>query len=166
MFLTPGVKVLEKENMTLLGAPIFKEAINHVLEPKLEQLALMAKRLNLIDAHDALFLLRNCFSIPKLTYFLRTAPCFLKKDILKKYDSIIKEALENILNVKLDDRAWDQCTLPIKLGGLGIKQASEVAIPAYLSSVNATSALVKSLVPDSLKEDQNPFYDQGCQEWK
>ena len=71
-----------------------------------------------------------------------------------------------ILNVKLDDRAWDQCTLPIKLGGLGIKQASEVAIPAYLSSVNATSALVKSLVPDSLKEDQNPFYDQGCQEWK
>ena len=41
-----------------------------------------------------------------------------------------------------------------------------MAILAYLSSVNATSVLVKSLVPDSIKEDQNPFYDQGCQEWK
>ena len=137
-----------------------------MLDPKLEHLALMAKLLKMIDAYDALFLLRNCFSIPKLTYFLRTAPCFLKKDILKKYDSIIKEALENILNVKLDERAWEQCTLPIKLGGLGIKLASEVAIPAYLSSVNATREFVKSLVPDSIKEDLNAFYDQGCQEWK
>ena len=100
--ISPGVKLKKKENLTLLGAPIFPEGIKNSLEPKLENLKLMANRLKEIDAHDALFLLRNCFSIPKLTYFLRTSPCFLNKEILERYDSIIKDSLENILNVKLD----------------------------------------------------------------
>ena len=79
---------LNKNNLTLLGAPIFPEAIESILEPKLEKLILMANRLKEIDAHDALFLLRNCFSMPKLTYNLRTSPCFLNSEILNKYDSI------------------------------------------------------------------------------
>ena len=41
-----------------------------------------------------------------------------------------------------------------------------MALPAYLSSVKATSAFVKTLIPDLIKEDPNIFYDQGCQEWK
>jgi hypothetical protein len=148
--LTPGVKLLTKNNLTLLGAPIFPEAIESILQPKLEKLILMANRLKEIDAHDALFLLRNCFSMPKLTYNLRTSPCFLKSEILNKYDSIIKESLQEILNVKLDEKAWDQSTLPIKLGGLGIKLASEVALPAYLSSVYSSKSVVKSLLPESI----------------
>ena len=76
--LTPGMKLLNKNNLTLLGAPIFPEAIESILKPKLENLVLMVNRLEEIDAHDALFLLRNCFSMPKLTYNLRTSPCFLK----------------------------------------------------------------------------------------
>ena len=73
-------------NLTLLGSPIFKEAIKSSLGPKLENLELMASRLKQIDNHEALYLLRNCFSIPKLNYLLRTAPCFIEKDELQKYD--------------------------------------------------------------------------------
>ena len=64
------MKLVEKENLTLLGAPIFPEAIDNVLEAKLENLKLMPSRLTQIDNHQALFLLRNCFGMPKLTYFL------------------------------------------------------------------------------------------------
>ena len=164
--LTPGMKLLDKKNLTLLGAPIFPEAIESILTPKLEKLIVMASRLKEIDAHDALFLLRNCFSMPKLTYNLRTAPCFLKKDILNKYDTIMKESLQAILNVKLDENAWVQSTLPVKLGGLGIKLASEVALPAYLSSVYSSESIMKGLIPDSIKEDPNSYYEQGYHEWK
>ena len=163
---TPGVKLLNKANLKLLGAPIFPEAIDSILEPKLENLILMANRLKEIDAHDALFLLRNCFSMPKLTYHLRTSPCFLKKETLNKYDSIIKESLQDILNVKLDEKGWDQSSLPIKFGGLGIKLASEVALPAYLSSVYSSKSTVKSLIPASIREDLNTFYENACTEWK
>ena len=151
---TPGVKLLSKDNLTLLGAPIFPEAIESILGTKLENLTLMVNRLKEIDAHDALFLLRNCFSMPKLTYNLRTSPCFLKKEVLIRYDTIIKEALQKILNVNLDEKAWNQSTLPIKFGGLGIKLASEVALPAYLSSVYSSKSIVKSLIPDLINPSQ------------
>ena len=64
--LAPNIKVLEDESLTLLGAPILDEATDGVLSKKLEDLALMMKRLKTIDSHDALFLLKNCFSLPKL----------------------------------------------------------------------------------------------------
>ena len=50
--------------------------------PKLENLKLMASRLEQIDKHDALFLLRQCFAIPKVMYFFRTGPCFMKPEIM------------------------------------------------------------------------------------
>ena len=65
--LTEGVRLIQKQDLTLLGAPILPEAIEGVLNPKLESLKLMASRLEEIDKHDALFLLRQCFAIPKMT---------------------------------------------------------------------------------------------------
>ena len=47
------------------------------------------------------FLLKNCFSISQLTYFLRSAPCFKNKEMLEKYDLLIKKTLQKILNVDL-----------------------------------------------------------------
>ena len=49
--------------------------------------------------------------------------------------------------VESDDRAWMQATLPVKLGGLGVRSAVEVAPSAYLASLHATSALVKAILP-------------------
>ena len=86
--ITPGVVLVDKANLTLLGAPIYPEGIEAVLELKIENLELMASRLAKIDRHSALFLL-NCFAMPKLTYFVRSSPCFLKPTILVRYDTII-----------------------------------------------------------------------------
>ena len=57
--ITEGVKLVYKEELILLGAPIFPEAITSVLESKLDNLELMAQRLKVIDSHTALFLLRR-----------------------------------------------------------------------------------------------------------
>ena len=68
---SPGqceVKLLEKHDLTILGAPILAEGIRKVLTDKIKSLKTMTERLKEIVAHEALFLLRNCFSIPKLTF--------------------------------------------------------------------------------------------------
>jgi hypothetical protein len=133
----------------------------------LESLKLMVSRLEEIDKHDALFLLRQCFSIPKMTYFFRTGPCFMKPEILKSYDEAIKEALTDILNLNsITESIWNQCTLPVKDGGLGIRSAEELALPAFLSSVCASIGITHSLLPSELSEEANIFFDQGCDEWK
>ena len=109
---TKGVKEVDKSNLTLLGALIFPEAIGTVLESKLENLQIMASQFKKIDSHAALFLLKNCFTMHKLIYFLRSSPCFMRNDILQQYDSIIKQSLINILNIKLPEHAWNQAMLP------------------------------------------------------
>ena len=164
--LCPGIKILDKSNFTLLGAPVFPEAIECTLRKKMNDLKLTVNRLSELDAHDALYLLRNVFSIPKLTYFLRTAPCFLETEVLRHYDSLLKDALQVILNVNLKDSAWDQSTLPVSKGGLGVKLASELSVPAYLSSVCASESLTNSLLPEGLRNEGNQFYDQGSEIWK
>ena len=73
----PGVKKISAADLKLLGAPILQEAFEDVLHSKLENLKTMVERLKRLDSHDALFLLKQCFAIPKIMYTLGTAPCFL-----------------------------------------------------------------------------------------
>ena len=142
----PGIKVIQPEDLTLLGAPVLPCANEKVLSAKLDTLKTLTDHLKLLHEHDALYLLKNCMAIPKLMYFLRTAPCFLNPDLLAEYDETIKTGLENILNVKITDPVWDQVSLPTKLGGFGIRKTTELAISGYLSSVSAVEQGVKDLL--------------------
>ena len=118
----PGIKEVQENNLVLLGAPILQAAVDGVLLAKLEDLKRMTGRLQSLDVHDAIFLLRNCYAIPKLTYFLRCAPTFKNMDTLQLYDTEMRSALERILNVELKDEAWEQSSLPIKKGGAGRRE--------------------------------------------
>ena len=55
----------------------------------------------------------------------------------------------SILNINLTESAYQQATLPIAYGGLGIRLATEVALVGFLSSVCATSSTVQSLLPQT-----------------
>ena len=128
--LAPGIRKVDEGNLTLLGAPILKQAGEGVFRSKLHNLQLMVDRLAQIDSHDAIFLLRHCFSIPKLMYFLRCTPGFLFREVLIEYDNQLQLGLENILNVKFEEKSWLQSTLLVSKGGLGIRLASDLSLPA------------------------------------
>ena len=126
----------------------------------------MSKRLQEIENHEALFLLRNCLAIPKLTYFLRTAPCFLKSIILDGFDTIVKETLVNILNIKISQSSYVQATLPVTFGGLGIRLSTEIALVGYLSSFSATKTTARLLLPNTFLEIENESWNLACEKWK
>lgn len=70
------------------------ESMDDILSVKLEELKCFAKRLENLNAHDALYLLRQCLiSIPKLTYrpTVRCAPCFTSA-LLQAYDDITRSS--------------------------------------------------------------------------
>ena len=96
----------KKENLTLLGAPVLPSAVDETLQSKLTSLCRMLDRLEQLDAHEALFLLRNCFAIPMLTYVLRAAASFTSP-VLEQYDLEIQNTLKKILNVQLTTRLWE-----------------------------------------------------------
>lgn len=130
----PGAKLLPPSQAQLLGSPVGDEpSVSSVLSGKVEALRRLGERLKLLTAHDALLLLRNCFALPKLLYTLRSAPCFLSSE-LETYDDCLREILGAVTNNLLgrESHPWVQATLPVKLGGLGIRRAVDVAPSAYM----------------------------------
>ena len=99
----------------------------------------LGERLKLLSAHDALLLLHYCFALPKLMYTLSSAPCF-KSPVLESYDDCLCEILGSVTNnlLERDSPAWVQASLPVKLGGLGIRSVVGVAPSAYLASSHAS----------------------------
>jgi len=137
-----------------------------VLADKLEALRRLGDWLSFLSAHDALILLLNCFALPKLMHVLRTAPCFLSS-ILESYDNLQREILSSNTNTHLDagGSAWTQATLPVRLGGLGIRSAVEVALSAYLASVHSSSKLVNAILPSSPRSLSAAIKDEARSCW-
>ena len=134
----PGVRVTHPANLQILGSPILKSGIKNTLSKKRSILSQSSSSLLLIDSHPALFLLRNCFSIPKFLYILRSAPCYESPDELGKIDGILRKYAVDICNVHFDDTGWPIATLPIRFEGLGLRSASDISEVAYLASMYAT----------------------------
>ena len=136
-----------------------QSSVTKSLDKKLIEFKRLCGRLQVLNSHDAFFLLRNCFSVPKLLYTLRSAPCYANH-LLKQYDDTIRNTLQLILNISLSDSSWDQASLPISSGGIGVRLAADLALPAFLSSVAGSLDLVKKLTPPRLHDsvgDLDPY---------
>ena len=101
-----------------------------------------------LDAHYSFYLLKNCFSLPKLVYFLRTSPCFEEVDLLQQYDSIIRKSLSKICNVNFDESSYTQAILSVSKGGIGIASASQIALPAFLASASGAKRALSCILPE------------------
>ena len=152
----PSVSLPPHHSWSVLGSPLTHEAIVPILDSKLEEIRRLCSKLEEVDPHHAFTLPKNCFSIPKLVYNLRTCPTFVEPMILLEFDSIIRAALSSISNVSLSDKSWKQVSLTNRFGGLGFRSAQVLSLPCFLSSSYASSSLIRLLlssVPDALSSD-------------
>ena len=115
---------------------------------------------------DALVLLRNSFTIPKLQYLLRTSPCFLSAS-LQCYDNILRSVVTSVTNTRLEnnDPAWLQATLPVKMGGLEIRSAVQVDLLAFLASSHVSSDLVSTILPPRFHSLSASLCDEALALW-
>ena len=163
----PGVKVVSPNEATLLGSSIGDtSSITDILRSKTTMLRRMGDRLQHLSAHDAILLLKHSFALPKLLYNLRTSPCFLSP-ALQEYDSLLKSIVSGITNIHFgeDSPTWLQATLPVKMGGLGIRSAVQLAPSAFLASAAASSALVHHIVPPVLHGSPIPNWEDAMDHW-
>ena len=139
------VQQVSVADLTLLGAPLGERAMTAILEKKISELASIEDRLSWMSAHHVFFLLKNWFALSKLSYVVRTSPCF-NHPLLQSFDHLQMNLLQRLLNIKLDDRAELQASLPIYFGGLGVVSATRVASSAYISSKLSCVRLEYSLL--------------------
>lgn len=111
--IAPGIRVINANDLELLGSPILEEEFEKFIVKELEKITLLISRLNDLQSHYALFLLKTCFTVPKLIYFLKTTPAWRIENIIDSVDIELKNALITILNIQLDETHWTQATLPV-----------------------------------------------------
>ena len=149
---------------SLLGAPLFKgQTLDAALDKFCSDLERAIDRLKLIESHDALVLLRSCFSAPKVQHFLRCSPC-LNHPALSSFDRLLKLGISRITNCSLSDSQWLQASLPVNEGGLGVRQVAPLAMPAFLASA-ACSCQLQDLILSECSCNKDVFLTDYENSW-
>lgn len=151
--ITPGIKVITENNLTILGVPVFEEALPKFVEDKLSQMNNASEILFELPSHLAYQILKYCFYAPKFIYMSRCSLIWKFPSLYYTLDHKFKKIVETIFNTKFSEVSWSQATLPICLGGLGLRTINQVSLPAFLSSCFSTTDLIGNIINPSQQSD-------------
>ena len=134
------------------GSPEYFDDFATALFDKVKYLQDLLSELE--DPQVELQLLRQCLSCCKIVHMLRTVnvpPHMLHN--LSLFDNQLRSSLSRVVRTSISDLTWQQATLPLRLGGLGIWQASDMTYAAYLGSCSASKELVCQLLDLNFDSD-------------
>ena len=77
---------------------------------------------------------RQCADVSKLMYQMRINGHLLDQDLLAAFDGQMRVSVSASLSGDLPDHSWWQATTGVTCGGLGLRTAPGVALPAFVAS--------------------------------
>jgi hypothetical protein len=132
-----------------LGVPIGSdEYVTQYMVTHLEKYKEEVKLLIEVEnpQHKWIFLY-YCFA-RKPSFILRHILPSLTRDFCSKFDDLIKEVFESIVNIKLTAVQWKQVKIPVKNGGCGLPATSDVASAAFVANAFETKEYLLRKVPE------------------
>ncbi|KAJ9436917.1 hypothetical protein DIPPA_26376 [Diplonema papillatum] len=99
------------------------------------------------DKQAAYCLLRACDSFGKMVYYMRAVPGTGVRKTFRKFDALVKDAMEDICELGFSDRSWKQAKLAIRLGGLGLRSTEEHHVSASIAALAGRRGLARTLDP-------------------
>ena len=97
-------------------------------------------------APTELVLTRQCADVSKLLYHMRIHGDILDHDLLASFDGQLRASVATSLAGDLPDHSWWQATTGVAVGGLGLRTAVTVALPAFVASRILSRPLVATMV--------------------
>ena len=134
------------DGIELLGTSIFssKYFLEASMYIKVEKVHALQTCLDALQVE--LHLLCSCLSVCKINHILRTTASGSCSEALKRFHLGLQHTFESITLVSLDDAPWQQATLTVHLGGLGIREASSSTPAAFLGIHNSTCVFTSLLI--------------------
>jgi len=111
-------------------------------------------RLQQLGAQDALILLRASFSAPRVLHLLRCSPS-VDHHALTQFDQLLRTAVCKLTNSALTDMQWLQASFPVRMGGLGVRSVSSLALSAFLASAASTQQLQGAILSSTQSAGDN-----------
>jgi hypothetical protein len=152
--ITSEILVVNKNNLELLGSPIFEDGFDFIAKKKIEKVFLLLKNIEQenLNSHTAYFLVKNCL-------FWKFPIC------IKSIDNDIRNSLQKFLNIKFNENQWTLASLPISNGGLGIRKIEDISFPAFLGSIHGVHDLVFQILPKTDKKVSVHFAEEAIGLW-
>ena len=142
----PQLQETQPSDLSLLGSPLTDVALPTATTRAAATIDRMCARIRRLDAHTGLYLLAHYTAAPRLTYLLRSAPLYREPGPLLAVDRTVRSTLAAVTNVDIDDAAWEQASLPLRLGGLGVRSVVALALPCHLASLHASLTLTQQIL--------------------
>ena len=149
----PGIRETPLNCLTLLGSPLDETGIQAATETAADTVPTLCNRIRGLDTHTAVFFLSHHVSAPRLQYLLRSSPMYKNEKGLREIDNTVRSALTDVCNVKIEDKAWIQATLPLRHGGLGVRSVESFALSCHIASLTAATPLIASIIPTIVGDD-------------
>ena len=156
--------ITDRREACLLGSPLSPEGVDAALMAHATQLKEIGPRLGRLSSHEAFYMLKTCFAIPRLLFLLRSAPAFASS-CKRELAEVVKDTFSSIVNIQLEDKSWTQASLPVRWGGTGIRDVESLAPSAYLASYHSTDSLVRSILPPFLSSGVDPLPLEAVSSW-
>jgi hypothetical protein len=145
---------------------------------KCDEVAALHKQLaNLDDPAIELILIRECADVSRITHLLRAiGPLLPQSDTLpnpigrtqcpgfdveplERFDTVMRESVAQIVRCEVTDEAAQQASWGVKAGGLGLRPASTVALPAHVASLVEARPFVEWLCNQATAADVVATFD-------
>ena len=85
---------------------------------------------------------------------------------LDSLDAIISKSVSAVTNVNMSVSSLAQSQLPVRLGGIGVRRLSDIAAPAYLSSLHATADLSESILQNVTDLTESNEISRAIAQWE
>lgn len=109
--------------------------------------------------------MQTCLSVCKITHLLRAAGPSINREFLHEHDVQLERSLNDMLGCQLSSTSCDQATCSIRAGGLGLRRAIDLALPAFIASRidsrTAVVSLIDELFCDGIGELLTTTFDDG-----
>ena len=124
------------------GASIqFKEASQNAYNAR--------KLVKLIDDVGCeLAVTQSCLGACKVTHLLRASGAFISEEALLVHDNQLQQSLNEMFGCEVPPEALLQISCGTQNGGLGLRRATDLALPAFIASRAESKAAVATLVAD------------------
>jgi len=164
----PGMKHLEG-NFPILGTPIGSdEYVTSYCEEKIlakaRDVCAAMKRID--DPQVRYVILRQCMAFGPLVPCMRTVPPRQLAPTARAYDALVRKAFSDILGPApspLSDRAWEQASLGLKAGGLGLRQTSAHLASAFSAACHSSASHDKwDLASDAAYKEAVSQWQSQC----
>ena len=125
-----GITVDYSRNVTFIQVPVVGSD-EFVKEWVKQKMNIISKTLDgvkgLSKRQVAVYLLRKARHGYRVIYYLRTTPRELIPGFVAEFDGELRDALQCVLGLVLDDQQWEQASFAVKQSGLGLTRAGDVA---------------------------------------